>query len=172
MTQIIWLFCGERRSPDKAADRGTVVQSHLPPFRNLGDFVRPTLPVSFGRDTKSRWSLLSGVYGRGSKRSHTGGKCVTCSGPTNSREKNNTCASLSLGCLEVNHLRLRYSVFFASQCKALPAPISRAVLSKVIVNYFCKLPSTNRLFLLSSVSHLRTYGTSSPNKIPEKSGIA
>ena len=30
----------------------------------------PTLPVSFGRDTKSRWSLLSGVYARGSKRSH------------------------------------------------------------------------------------------------------
>ena len=27
---------------------------------------------------KSRWSLLSGVYARGSKRSHTGGKCVTC----------------------------------------------------------------------------------------------
>ena len=29
---------------------------------------------------KSRWSLLSGVYARGSKRSHTGGKCVTCRG--------------------------------------------------------------------------------------------
>ena len=28
--------------------------------------------VSFGRDTKSCWSLLSGVYARGSKRSHTG----------------------------------------------------------------------------------------------------
>ena len=27
------------------------------------------------RHTKSRWSLLSGVYARGSKRSHTGGKC-------------------------------------------------------------------------------------------------
>ena len=53
-----------------------MVQSHLPPFRNLGTFVHLTLPVSFGRDTKSRWSLLSGVYARGSKRSHTGGKCV------------------------------------------------------------------------------------------------
>ena len=31
-------------------------------------------------DTKSRWSLLSGVYARGSKRSHTGGKCITCLG--------------------------------------------------------------------------------------------
>ena len=46
----------------------------------------PHLPVSFGRDTKSRWSLLSGVYASGSKRSHTGGICVTCSGLTNSRE--------------------------------------------------------------------------------------
>ena len=36
--------------------------------------------VSFGGDTKSRRSLLSGVYARGSKRSHTGGKCVTCRG--------------------------------------------------------------------------------------------
>ena len=46
----------------------------------------PHLPVSFGRDTKSRWSLLSGVYARGSKISHTGGKCVTCSGLANSRK--------------------------------------------------------------------------------------
>ena len=29
---------------------------------------------------KSRWSLLSGVYARGSKRSLTGGKSVTCRG--------------------------------------------------------------------------------------------
>ena len=38
----------------------------------LGNFLYPwpTLPVSFGRDTKSRWSLLSGVYARGSKRPH------------------------------------------------------------------------------------------------------
>ena len=65
---------------------GTVVQSHLPPFRNLDNFIHPPLSVSVGRDTKSRWSLLSGVYARGSKRSHTGGKCVTCSGLTNLRE--------------------------------------------------------------------------------------
>ena len=36
----------------------------------IGNFLYPTFPVSFGRDTKSRWSLLSGVYARGSKRSH------------------------------------------------------------------------------------------------------
>ena len=29
-----------------------------PPFRSLGNFVHPTLPVSFGRDIKSRWSKL------------------------------------------------------------------------------------------------------------------
>ena len=63
-----------------------VVQFHLPPFRNLSNFVHPVICLSFGRDTKSRWSLLSGVYARGSKRSHTGGKCVTCSGLPNSRE--------------------------------------------------------------------------------------
>ena len=40
-------------------------------------FVYPTFPVYFGGDTKHRWSLLSGVYIRGSKRSHTCGKCVT-----------------------------------------------------------------------------------------------
>ena len=34
----------------------------------------------FGRDTKSRWSRLSVVYARGSKISHTWGKCVTCHG--------------------------------------------------------------------------------------------
>ena len=64
----------------------TVVQSHLPPFRNLDNFVHLTLPVSFKGQTKSRWSLLSGVCARRSKISHTGGKCVTYSGLTNSRE--------------------------------------------------------------------------------------
>ena len=60
----------------------------IPPtaVSKLSNFVHLTLPVSFGRDTKSRWSLLSGVYARGSKRSHTGGKCVICHGLTISRE--------------------------------------------------------------------------------------
>ena len=40
------------------------------PFQSLGNFVYFTLPVSFGRDSKSRWSLLSGVNARGSKLSH------------------------------------------------------------------------------------------------------
>ena len=69
--------CG--RASDFSVE-GTWVQNHLLPFQNLGNFVHPTLPVSFGRYTKSRWSLLLGVYARGSKMSHTGGKCVTCCG--------------------------------------------------------------------------------------------
>ena len=42
------------------------------PFRSLGNFIHPTLPVSFSKDSKSLWSLLSGVYARGSKISHAG----------------------------------------------------------------------------------------------------
>ena len=69
---------GERWSRGRArtvnrGDGGSIP----PPFRYLGNFVHLTLPVFFGRDTKSLWSLLSGVYAGGSKRSHIGGKCVT-----------------------------------------------------------------------------------------------
>ena len=46
----------------------------------LWQFVYPTWPVFFGRDTVNRRSLLSGGYAKGSKISHTGGKCVTCRG--------------------------------------------------------------------------------------------
>ena len=69
----------ERRTVNRG-DGGSI------PFRNLGNFFHLTLPVSFGRATKSRWSLLFGVYARGSKKSHTGGKCVACNGLTNSTE--------------------------------------------------------------------------------------
>ena len=44
----------------------------------LWQFRLPRLPVSFGGDSKSRWSLLSGVYARGSKRSHQSAlECVS-----------------------------------------------------------------------------------------------
>ena len=47
-------------------------------LRNFGNSVYPALPVSFGGDTKSRRSLLSGVCARGSKRSHQSAlECVT-----------------------------------------------------------------------------------------------
>ena len=77
-----------------------MVQSHLPPFGKLGNFVHPTLPVSFGRDTTSQWSLLSGVYARRSKRSHTGGICVIYIVDLLILEKDNSCVSPSVGCLE------------------------------------------------------------------------
>ena len=44
----------------------------------FGTSVYPSLSVSFGGDTKSRRSLLSGVYARGSKRSHQSAQeCVS-----------------------------------------------------------------------------------------------
>ena len=47
-------------------------------LRNFGNSVYPALPVSFGGDTKSRQSLLSGLYARGSKISHQSAlECVT-----------------------------------------------------------------------------------------------
>ena len=47
-------------------------------LRNFGNSVYPALPVCFGGDTKSRRSLLSGVYARGSKRPHQSVlECVT-----------------------------------------------------------------------------------------------
>ena len=39
---------------------------------NLRQFRSPTLPVSFGNDTRSRWSRLSGAYAKESKTSPTG----------------------------------------------------------------------------------------------------
>ena len=68
-------------------------------LRNLGKFVSPTLPVSLEADTESRWSLLFGVYARGSKISHNGGKRITCRGFYNS-ELNHSCVSPRMDCLE------------------------------------------------------------------------
>ena len=36
-------------------------------FRNVGNSVYPTLPVSFRGNSKKRWSFLSGLYARGRK---------------------------------------------------------------------------------------------------------
>ena len=75
--------CGIEHQVFDRRDRGS---KPPPPFRSLANFVYPALPVSFGRDSKSRWSLLSGVYARGSKRSHAGKWKKTCDGLTHSRE--------------------------------------------------------------------------------------
>ena len=60
----------------RTVGQGDQVEVHLLP----GNFIHPTLPVSFGSVMKSCWFLLSDVYAKGSKRSHTGGKCVSCCG--------------------------------------------------------------------------------------------
>ena len=103
---------------------GTVVQSHLPPFRNSGNFVCLTFACVFVRETKSRWSLLFGVYARGSKRSsHTGGKCVTCSGLTNSREV--LLRQPKFGQFGENHLRNKRAYRVWSKCSMLLLETSR-----------------------------------------------
>ena len=81
---------GEVGSSGRAVERWIVNRGNggsIPPtaVSKLAISFTPHLPVSFGRDTKSRRSLLSGVYARGSKRSHTGVKCVICSRLPNSR---------------------------------------------------------------------------------------
>ena len=66
------MFAGTGRSMVRVPLRLKLFSSELWQFR------LPRLPVSFGWDTKSRWSLLSGVYARGSKRSHQSAlECVT-----------------------------------------------------------------------------------------------
>ena len=48
----------------------------------LRQFRSPHICLCLSEETLK---VLSGVYARGSTRPHTGGKCVTCSGLTNSR---------------------------------------------------------------------------------------
>ena len=55
---------------DRTVPAGFDPPGGKPSLRNFGNSVYPTLPVSFGGDTKSHRSLLSGVYARGSERSH------------------------------------------------------------------------------------------------------
>ena len=63
-----------------------MVQSHQPPFQNLGNFVHPTFAY-LSEKTRKAGGPFYLVFARGNKRSHTGGKCVACSGLTNSRER-------------------------------------------------------------------------------------
>ena len=55
------------------------IQMRTTSLRNFSNSVYPALPVSFGGNSKSRRSLLSGVYARGSKRSHQ--SALECVGP-------------------------------------------------------------------------------------------
>ena len=62
--------CGLERWTGDRTVQGSNSTAENFSLRNFGNSVYPALPVSFGGDTKSRRSLLSGVYARGSKRSH------------------------------------------------------------------------------------------------------
>ena len=72
-------------------------------LRNVGNSVYPALPVSFGGDTKSRRSLLSGAYARRSKISHSPHWNVQLSWTPPLLEKDNsinnhTCVILKFEC--------------------------------------------------------------------------
>ena len=84
----------------------------IPPLRHttrfnyipghFGNSVYPALPVSFGGDSKSRRSLLSGVYASRSKRSHQSAleMCNLPWTPHSSLGKDTSCVSPKIGCLE------------------------------------------------------------------------
>ena len=57
------------RAPAYREDGGSIPP---PPVRSFGSFVHPNLPVSFGIDSKSCWSLLTWCRCQGSKKSHAG----------------------------------------------------------------------------------------------------
>ena len=106
-------------SGGRAVERRTVNRGDggsIPPTTasKLRQFRLPHICLSFGRDTKSRWFLLSGVYARGSKRSHTGGKCVTCSGLTNCRGQ--LLRQPKFGLFGGNHLRTKKGVKYGQTC--------------------------------------------------------
>ena len=69
-------ICGARGS----AIWTSRVRMPLAPIGNFGNIFYPTLSVSFGRNGKHRWSLLSDIYVIRRNISRTGGKCVICRG--------------------------------------------------------------------------------------------
>ena len=72
---------GSGGSVDRACDwqsSGRAIESHWDRLETLAISFTP-LCQCLSEET-SRWSLLSGAYARGTKRSHTGGKYVTCCG--------------------------------------------------------------------------------------------
>ena len=97
--QLGYCGCGEQWSRGRAPEcqsRGRWFNHIYRRFETWAISFTRHFPVSFGRYTKSLRSLLFGVYARGSK-SNSGGKCVTCSGLTNSSKEQ----LLRLGCLEI-----------------------------------------------------------------------
>ena len=84
--------------------RTVVVQGSNPAtatysLRNFGNSVYPALPVSFGGDTKSCRSLLSGVYASGNKISHQSAMemCnLSCTPPPTLRNQTSSCTTLEI----------------------------------------------------------------------------
>ena len=62
------MACGDLADLTSAENRKILVSNPIAVHQNLHDFVSRTLPVCFGGDIISRWSLLSGIYGRKEKR--------------------------------------------------------------------------------------------------------
>ena len=73
LTDLTDLVSEERWSRGRAPDCQSRDGGSIPPtaVSKLRQFRSPHICLSFGIDTKSRRSVLSGVYARGSKRSHT-----------------------------------------------------------------------------------------------------
>ena len=85
-----------------AGSSPTSVKTFLFGTSKNGNTVYPALPVSFGWDSNSRWSLLYGVYARGSKISHQSAlECVSVVDST-SHSKPHTS---SLTTLEISHYK-------------------------------------------------------------------
>ena len=80
-------------SSSRAVERRTVNRGDggsIPPtaVSKLMQFHSPHICLCLSEEIlKADGPFLSSVYARGSKRSHTGGKFVTCNGLTNSRER-------------------------------------------------------------------------------------
>ena len=55
----------------RTGDRGVLVRIMAEQLRNFGNSIYPTLPLSFGGDTKSHRSLLSGDYATILKLNHS-----------------------------------------------------------------------------------------------------
>ena len=66
----------------RAGDLGSIPEPGMLYILGVKTWLSTLETVSLGlsEETKSCWSLLSGVCARGSKRSNAGGKCVTCRG--------------------------------------------------------------------------------------------
>ncbi len=93
-------------------------------LRNFDNSVYPTLPVSFRGESKSRRSLLSGVYA-------TRGKCVMCHGLQHSQRR--TTLETTLSIIEA------YSCLIASQYRKEERKKKYViVLSKYSTQYVCR----------------------------------